>query len=92
MENIKRTFRDIEDLDGFEELDEEDQEMLRVAWEVGHVAEEDIPSTAKRLDDEGMGAKQKELAPEKIRANNDGEDGKPRKRKSKVRPIHCFPL
>ena len=92
MENIKRTFRDIKDLDGFEELDEEDQERLRVAWEVNHVAEEDIPSTAKRLDNKGMGAKQKELTPEKIRANDDDEDGKPRKRKSKVRLIHCFPL
>ena len=99
IENVKKTFEDADGLDGFEDLKEEDQEKLKAAWEVGHVADEDIPATARK---EGTGDEEEEEKPKKRaskkkkEANDDEqqEEEKPKKargRKPKVRHIHCFP-
>lgn len=45
---MKKELGDPENLDGFEELPEEEQERLRKAWDAGHVAEEDVPPTADK--------------------------------------------
>lgn len=70
FENAKKSFDEADELDGFEELKEEDQNKVRTAWEEGHVAEEDIPESAKKPtgDDE----------------ESDGEEEKPKKRGSKA--------
>ena len=36
------------ELDGYDDLNSEDKNKLSKAWEDGHVAEEDIPETAKK--------------------------------------------
>ncbi|KAF8449007.1 poly polymerase and DNA-ligase Zn-finger region-domain-containing protein [Boletus edulis BED1] len=59
--NMKAAFSDPEDLDGFEELKEEDQARVRRAWEEGQVADEDIPASARKpADAEGRRRKAKE--------------------------------
>lgn len=50
---MKKSIEEAEDLDGFDELNDEDKEKIRKAWEVGHVADEDIPDTARKADDDG---------------------------------------
>ena len=45
---MKAELGEPENLDGFDEIPEEDQERVRKAWEAGHVAEEDIPDTADK--------------------------------------------
>ena len=93
IENVKKSFESAEDLDGFEELKEEDQEKLKTAWEVGHVAEEDIPPTAKKPDgaDEDEEEKPKKRASKKkkevVDEDEEEEEEKPKKargRKPKV--------
>ncbi|KAE9404479.1 zf-PARP-domain-containing protein [Gymnopus androsaceus JB14] len=48
--NIKGQFPDASDVDGFEDLNEEDQAKIIKAWEDGHVADEDIPESARKAD------------------------------------------
>lgn len=45
---MKKELGDPENLDGFEDLPEEDQERVRKAWDAGHVAEEDISEAADK--------------------------------------------
>ena len=49
---MKKSFEEADELDGFEELKDEDQERVRKAWEDGHVAKEDIPESARKPDDD----------------------------------------
>lgn len=51
--NMKEKFDAADDLDGFEDLNKDDQEKIRTAWEAGKVAEEDIPESAQKADGEG---------------------------------------
>ena len=46
--NMRKQFESAADLDGYDDLKPEDQEKVNKAWEEGHVAEEDIPETAKK--------------------------------------------
>lgn len=50
---MKEKFDAADDLDGFEDLKEDDQEKIRTAWEAGKVADEDIPESAQKADGEG---------------------------------------
>lgn len=68
---MKKSFDEADELDGFEELNDDDQEKIRQAWKEGHVAEEDVPESAQKpakdadeVDDE------------------DEEDAKPAKKKA----------
>lgn len=63
---MKAQFENADELDGFEDLKDEDQERIRKAWEDGHVADEDIPETARKSNDE----------------EEDEDDGKPAKKKA----------
>ncbi|KAF8521768.1 hypothetical protein BU17DRAFT_33599, partial [Hysterangium stoloniferum] len=64
---FKDAFASADELDGFEELKEADQERVRKAWEDGRVAEEDIPATAKKTGDAGDAGEDNEK-PKKKRA------------------------
>ena len=81
---MKSQFESADDLDGFEELKDEDKERIRKAWEDGKVADEDIPETARKSagdeleDDE---EKPKRRAPAKAKKDASGEDGEKPKRK-----------
>lgn len=63
INNMKAQFESADELDGFEDLNDEDQERIRKAWEDGHVADEDIPETARKPDagedEDGKPAKKK---------------------------------
>lgn len=48
--NMKKSFDEADELDGFETLNEPDQEKIRKAWTDGHVADEDIPETARKAE------------------------------------------
>jgi hypothetical protein len=92
IENVKKSFEDAEDLDGFEELNEEDQQKLKTAWEAGHVAEEDVPPSAKK--DDGEEEKPKKRATKKKKEVEDDGEGeeeeKPKKARGRKPKVSAF--
>jgi hypothetical protein len=40
LENLKKKVGEVDDLDGMDEISEENQAKIRTAWEVGEVADE----------------------------------------------------
>ena len=72
-------------MDGFDDLKEEDREHVTKAWEAGHVADEDIPETARKAEgDQDEEEKPKKRAPPKKKAENSTEDKPKRGRPKKV--------
>jgi len=88
LENAKKSIGDADNLDGFEDIKEEDQEKVKAAWEAGHVADEDIPPTARK---EGTGDEEEEEKPKKRvskkkkEANDDEEEEEPKPKKARGR-------
>lgn len=50
IENLKKKHEVASDIDGFEEISEEDQRRVEKAYDDGHVADEDIPESARKPD------------------------------------------
>ncbi|KAJ7477233.1 poly polymerase and DNA-ligase Zn-finger region-domain-containing protein, partial [Mycena galericulata] len=48
LTNLKEKHDEAADIDGFEELTEEDKARVTAAYEAGHVADEDIPDSARK--------------------------------------------
>lgn len=89
---MKKSFSKADELDGFEELQPADQEKVRQAWNDDHVADEDVPETARKAqgDDEAD-----EVKPKKKRSSTKkddaGEEAKPKKaRTSKKVSPYCL--
>ncbi|KAI9511632.1 hypothetical protein F5148DRAFT_974860 [Russula earlei] len=81
--NMKKSFSKADDLDGFDELQPVDQEKIRKAWDDGHVADGDIPETARKPDsgddvNEEIKIKKKRAPPKKD-VEGEGEVPKPKK-------------
>jgi hypothetical protein len=75
--NMKKSFEDPSELDGYGDLKEEDQERVTKAFEEGKVADEDIPDSAKDADGAAGGDdEEEEEKPKKKRApaKKKGED------------------
>jgi hypothetical protein len=45
---MKKSLGESSELDGYEDLTAEDKQKVDTAWEVGHVADEDIPESARK--------------------------------------------
>jgi hypothetical protein len=82
ISNMKVQFEDPADLDGFEDLNDDDQERIRKAYEDGHVADEDVPESARKPeadvddDDEEDDEKPKKKAAAKGKKAADDQPGK----------------
>lgn len=48
ISNMKNQFSESSELDGYEDLKPEDKQKVDTAWKSGHVAEEDIPQSARK--------------------------------------------
>ncbi|KAF8211645.1 poly polymerase and DNA-ligase Zn-finger region-domain-containing protein [Mycena galopus ATCC 62051] len=104
LANIKKSLTDASELDGFEDLRPEDQERINEAWERGAVADEDIPASARKSneedlndeddDDEGKPTKpKKKAAPRKKKTDNDDdEEPKPKKKAAPRKKVGAFGL
>jgi hypothetical protein len=101
IENMKNTLGDVEELDGFEELKDEDKDRLRKAWEEGHVATEDVPETADaskilpgaNADDEEKPKRKRAPAKKKAKDEEDGDDEpleKPKRGRKKVHFLYYY--
>ncbi|KAH9000776.1 hypothetical protein EDB86DRAFT_451499 [Lactarius hatsudake] len=79
--NLKKSFSEADELDGFDELQPADQDKIRKAWEDGQVADEDVPETARKA--QGDDGADEEAKPKKKRATakkaDEGEASKPKK-------------
>lgn len=65
---MKNVHDEADDVDGFEDLHDDDQDRIRKAWEEGHVANEDIPESARKQTGED---------------SDDDDEEKPKKRGTK---------
>jgi len=81
INNMKKSFPKADKLDGFDELQPEDQDKIRKAWDDGHVADEDVPETARKSD--AVDDTNEEAKPKKKRApskkDSEGDVPKPKK-------------
>lgn len=88
LSNIKSQFESAEDLDGFEDLNEEDQERVREAYETGKVRDEDIPESARKPGkDEGEDEEEGEKKPaaKRGRKKKDEADGEEKEKPKRGR-------
>lgn len=70
--NMKAAHEDPSDLDGYEDLKDEDKAKVVKAWQEGHVDPADVPETQTQPGDE---PEKKKRAPRKKKAaEDDGED------------------
>ncbi|KAI6116797.1 zf-PARP-domain-containing protein [Pisolithus croceorrhizus] len=85
ISNMKERLDDVEELDGFDELRDEDKDRIRRAFEEGKVADADIPPSAGKpaAGDAVEGEKpKKKRAPAKKKTETEAEEGgdeKPKK-------------
>ena len=82
---MKTQVENASELDGFEDLNPEDQEKITKAWETGKVAPEDIPESAKKpQDEEGEGEEKKPKGKRAAKKTDvEGEEKPKRVRKPK---------
>ena len=75
--NMKNSFNDADELDGFDDLQDDDQDRVKKAWEDGRVAAEDVPETAKKADGGDEDEDDEEEKPKKGRGKkkDDEESG-----------------
>lgn len=62
---MKNSFEQASELDGYEDLKPEDQEKVDKAWEDGHVADEDIPDSARKPAGDEEEVEKKKKAPKR---------------------------
>jgi hypothetical protein len=95
LANMKSQFENASELDGFEDLRDEDKQRVTVAFGAGKVAEEDIPASAKRADGTADDVEEEEEKPKKKRApakkkDDDGDaEAKPKRARAKVSVPRC---
>jgi hypothetical protein len=81
---MKKSFGEGSELDGYDDLQPEDQAKVIKAWQDGHVADEDIPDSARKPADDDGAEKPKKTrkAPAKKKAaESDGEaEERPKKK------------
>ena len=89
---MKNSFGEGSELDGYEDLRPEDQAKVIKAWQDGHVAEEDIPESARKpADEEDAEKPKKKRAPAKKKAaESDGEAVERPKRKAGVAKVRSL--
>jgi hypothetical protein len=90
---MKKSFSQADELDGFEDLQPADQEKVRQAWDDDHVADEDIPETARKPEGD---EEADEVKPKKKRASTKkddaGEEAKPKKARISKKVSRYCPL
>ena len=93
ISNLKKSFSEADELDGFDELQPADQDKIRKAWDDGHVADEDVPETARKP--EQAGDTDEEAKPKKKRASpkkdDEGVVAKPKKARTTKKVCRCRP-
>jgi hypothetical protein len=89
---MKKSFSEADEVDGFDELQPADQDKIRKTWELGHVADEDIPETARKA--QGDDGADEEVKPKKKRApakkSDEGETSKPKKARTSKKASYSY--
>jgi len=80
ISNVKKSFEEASELDGYDDLNPEDQARVIKAYQEGHVADEDIPESARKPADEEGEEKPKKAGRKKKADDDEGEAAeKPKK-------------
>lgn len=94
---MKKSFAESDELDGYENLTPEDKERVNAAWESGHVADEDIPESARKPaggdDEDEEKPKKKRAAPKKKKDEDEEGAEKPKRaRATKAKVLNIAAL
>jgi len=84
---MKKSLDEASELDGYDDLKPEDKKKIDKTWEDGHVADEDIPESAKKPageDGEEEKPKRKKAAPKKTDEEGGEKPKRARPTKAKV--------
>lgn len=84
---MKNSFSESSELDGYDELTDEDKAKVDKAWEEGHVADEDIPDSARKPaaeGDEDEEKPKKKAAPRKKKADDADGDAAEKPKKARA--------
>ena len=84
LENIKKSIEEASEVDGYEDLRPEDQAKVIKAWQEGHVADEDIPDSARKDEDAEEKPKKAKKAPAKKKADEDGGEASEKPKRGKT--------
>lgn len=79
---LKQSYGAPEELDGFGELKEAEQEKVKRAWEEGAIPEDD------QGPGEAVAVEKKKKAPAKRAKKGDGDDEKPAKKRARKVKVH----
>lgn len=99
LKNVKKIHDEASEIDGFEDLTPEDQAKITTAWEEEHVADEDIPDSARKPakgaddgeeDEEHEDGEKPKKAPRKKKADTEGAAAKPAAKKRGKKPKKVF--
>jgi len=77
LKNVKEIHPEASDLDGYEDIGDENQAKLVKAWQEGHVDEEDIPESARKKPADGEDAE------------GEGSGKKPTRKRAPPKKIVC---
>jgi hypothetical protein len=89
---MKKSLDEASDLDGYDTLNAEDKEKVDKAWIDGHVADEDIPESAKKpAGEEGEEDKPKRKKAAAKKTNEEGGDKPKRARVTKPKVVQTVP-
>jgi len=95
LANMKKSFEEASELDGYEDLRPEDQAKIDTAWTEGKVADEDVPESARKPAKDGEDEEEKpkkKRAPAKKKAKlasdaeEDDEDAEEKPKKKRAAP------
>jgi hypothetical protein len=85
---MKSSFSESSELDGYDDLTAEDKARVDKAWEEGHVADEDIPDSARKPagddEEEEEDKPKKKAAPKKKKADDADGDAAEKPKKARA--------
>ncbi|XP_006463843.1 hypothetical protein AGABI2DRAFT_208769 [Agaricus bisporus var. bisporus H97] len=87
FDNVKKRISEATEIDGYEELNDEDKAKVCTAWDEGHVADADIPDSARKPEGEEEKKPKRKAATKKAikKDENDEEEDEEENAEEKAR-------
>ncbi|EKM76509.1 hypothetical protein AGABI1DRAFT_44775 [Agaricus bisporus var. burnettii JB137-S8] len=74
LDNVKKSIGEATEIDGYDELNDEDKAKVSAAWDEGHVADADIPDSARKPEGEEEEKPKRKAATKKAAKKDEDDD------------------